>query len=147
MEFRRAFASPWTDRNDLACNVNGNGYISADYFGVMWDSGGRNTLRTFMVAVKRTMCMMMVSFTLVWMCIRVPTGDIRYTKRNINLALRSSTMTNIRVVCTRVVASTPATVWIEVPAGNKNFALRGPITSTVRTVCTGMAASTTAATM
>lgn len=56
-------------------------------------------------------------------------------------------MTNIRVVCTRVVASTPATVWIEVPAGNKNFALRGPITSTVRTVCTGMAASTTAATM
>ena len=51
-------------------------------------------------------------------------GDIRYTKRNINLALRSSTMTTIRVVCTRVVASTPATVWIEVPAGNKNFALR-----------------------
>lgn len=34
------FASPWSDRNDLACNVNTNGYTSADYFGVMWNSGG-----------------------------------------------------------------------------------------------------------
>ena len=31
--------SPWSDRNDLSCNVNGNGYTSADYFGVMWNSG------------------------------------------------------------------------------------------------------------
>lgn len=42
MEFLRDFNSPWTNRNDLACNVNNTGYTSADYFGVMWNSGGRN---------------------------------------------------------------------------------------------------------